>query len=105
MNRERTHSIVDQLGSPESIRQMWCREAAYRRGVAQALSLAGDLVRSGATADDLDILTDLAMDWRSHARPDVHNLEDLVGLWRQGAQGITGLDLRCLTSAAEAEGN
>jgi hypothetical protein len=71
-------------------------ESSYRRGVSQALSMAGDLVRGGASADDLDVLTDLAMDWRNHARPDVHVPEDLVPLWRRGARGITGIDPRVL---------
>ena len=71
-------------------------ESAYRRGVAHALSIAGDLVRDGATADDLDILTDLAMDWRYGARPDVHTPHDLIQQWRRGERGVTGIDLQIL---------
>lgn len=73
-----------------------CRsgESGYRRGIAHAFNLAGDMVRAGATADDLDILTDLAMDWRLGARPTVHVPEDLITLWRQGERGVTGLDAR-----------
>lgn len=71
-------------------------ETAFRRGVAHAFNLAGDLVRAGATADDLDTLTDLAMDWRYGARPNVGTPEDLVAEWRRGEHGFTGLDPRAL---------
>ena len=39
-------------------------ESAYRRGFNHAMSLAGDLVREGATADDLDALSDELYRWR-----------------------------------------
>jgi len=71
-------------------------EGAYRRGVAQTLSLAGDLVRDGATADDLDELTNLSMRWRHDRKPNQTYLDDLVQAWRQGARGVTGIDLRPL---------
>lgn len=80
---------------PDFERMAEC-ECSFRRGVTHALNLAGDLVRAGATADDLDILTDIAMDWRNHARPDVHVPEDLVRLWHRGERGVTGLDLSAL---------
>lgn len=53
-------------------------ELAYRRGVTHALCMAGDLVRQGATADELDTLCDLAMDWRCGALPEVVCPEQLV---------------------------
>lgn len=74
------------------------RESAFRRGVSHAFSLAGDLVRGGATADDLDIISDLAMDWRYGARPNVRTPHDLVDEWRRGERGCTGLDARAFCS-------
>jgi hypothetical protein len=44
-------------------------EAAYRRGVAQTLSLAARLVHDGADAEDLEDLVGLAMQMR-HDRED-----------------------------------
>ena len=71
-------------------------EGAYRRGVSQALSLAGGLVRAGATADDLDRLTDLSMDFRYDHKPHPAYLDDLQTAWRRGEQGKTGIDPRLL---------
>jgi len=87
---------VSDLFSPESLDEMEREEGSYRRGVSQALSLAGDLVRGGATADDLDELTDLSMDWRSDQEAHLGYLDELVRAWRRGERGKTGLDLRDL---------
>lgn len=48
-------------------------ELAFRRGVVNALSIAADLVRSGASADDLDALA--AAPARAGSLPDVYMLE------------------------------
>ncbi|MCL5280389.1 MAG: hypothetical protein M1376_10840 [Planctomycetes bacterium] len=89
-------SLADTLVDPQRLEQLHHKEQAFRRGVAHAFGLAGDLVRAGVRAGDLDILTDLAMDWRYGARPDVHLPEDLITLWRRGERGITGIDARAL---------
>jgi len=68
-------------------------ESAYRRGVAQALSLAGDLVRDGATADDIDRLSDLSMDMRYDGLCHGTYIEDLRRLYDSGAHGKTGFIL------------
>lgn len=60
-------------------------EQAYRRGINHAICIASDLVRAGATADELDILCDLAMDWRCGALPKVECPEQLVKLARKPA--------------------
>jgi len=82
------------LFSPHSLEISQAGESGYRRGASQALSLAGDLVRGGATADDLDQLTDLSMDWRYDREPHLAYLDELVQAWRAGARGVTGIDLR-----------
>lgn len=98
MNDSEYHPKIINLGDilltdPERRRAV---ESAYRRGVAHAFNLAGDLVHDGATADDLDILTDLAMDWTLGHRKNVCVPEDLVEEWRKGERGKTGLDPRTL---------
>ncbi len=97
---EALKQFVEQKSHPLSMadiepdpRVLGASESGYRRGVAQALSLAGDLVRNGGTADDLDQLTDLSMDWRHDRKPHLAYLDELMSAWRRGERGVTGLDL------------
>jgi hypothetical protein len=87
----------DLYGGPEQIKQRHYIEQAYRRGVAQALSWAGDCVRDGGTADDLDQLTDLAMDWRYDRKPHPVFLDELFAAWRRGERGVTGINPQAFT--------
>jgi len=87
-------TLFNELFSPAAMQAAAAGESGYRRGVSQALSLAGDLVRGGATADDLGQLTDLSMDWRYDREAHLAYLDELVQAWRQGARGVTGIDLR-----------
>ncbi len=96
MAKPDAQTLADMLLDPRRLEELDQQERAYRRGVDHAFNLAGDLVRRGATADDLDILSDLATDWRYGARPDVHLPEELIALWRRGERGITGIDPRAL---------
>ena len=52
-------------------------EACYRRGVSQALSIACDMVRAGATADDLDIMTGISMEMRYDGKQHLAYLDEL----------------------------
>ena len=92
----KAQSIIEQMMDPKRLEEAHYEEQAYRRGVSQALSLTGDLVRGGATADDLDQLTDLSMDWRYDRESHLAYLDELVQAWRQGERGVTGIDLRSL---------
>lgn len=82
--------LADLPDDPERRR---ATETQFRKGVTHAFCIASDLVRDGATADDLDVLTDLAMDWRMRKRPGVHTPHDLIPIWQRGERGITGLSL------------
>jgi len=63
------------------------RESAYRKGVSQAMELASTLVREGKTADDLDDLSALALQWRYDRRPHAALLDDLVAAWTAEDRG------------------
>lgn len=67
-------------------------EKGYRRGVAQALGRACDIVRAGGTGEDLAELCDLAMDWRYDRQPRPLFLDQLEQAWRGGERGKTGMD-------------
>lgn len=77
--KSRPLSVADVEPAP---RVLAASESGYRWGVAQALSLAGDLIRNGGTADDLDQLTDLSMDWRHDRKSHPAYLDQLVTAWR-----------------------
>jgi len=59
-------------------------EAAYRRGVSQALSVACDVIRRGGTGEDLAELTDLSMAWRYDRSAHGAYLGELLAWWRRG---------------------
>ena len=58
-------------------------ESGYRRGVSQGLSKAGDMVRAGATADDLDLMTDLSMEMRHDGEQHPAYLDELARRFRK----------------------
>jgi len=89
MGRLMVINAADILAEPElplSLENDY-EELAYRRGITHAFCIASDLVRAGATADTLDTLCDLAMDWRCGARPEVEFPEQLVKLLKGDPDG------------------
>jgi len=58
-------------------------EASFRRGITHALTMAGDLVRAGASANDLYEICDMAIDWLNGAGKDFATLHELLVAWRQ----------------------
>lgn len=65
-------------------------ESAFRRGFDHAMSLAGDLVREGATAGDLDWLTDLMYQWRYDGSTHVDYRGDAHKAMRSHKEGRRG---------------
>jgi len=65
----------------------YCNELSYRRGVHQALSLAGDVVRDDGhdeAADMLDRLCDMAGEMRYDRKPHPDLLTDLEKAFKAG---------------------
>ncbi|MHC4538302.1 MAG: hypothetical protein ACYTEK_06530 [Planctomycetota bacterium] len=71
--------LSDVKPDPRKVMQF---ESAYRRGVSQALSRACDMIRAGATGDDLALMTDLSMEMRYDGEQHPTYLDELSKRFR-----------------------